>query len=213
MSKPHRRHIVLIVDRSGSMDQTRTDAEGGLRAFLKEQAKAPGDTTVTLVQFDTLIETVYEHRPLAEVPDYRLEPRSSTALLDAIGITVARESGRIRSAPEEERPDEVVVVIQTDGHENASREYTPDGIRALIERMQQPDPGWVFVFLGADQDAIKAGGRMGFRADTSMSYSGRNTVDSLKRAGTMVARGSETGLYGFTDDERRQAMPEGESDQ
>ncbi|MFE3202178.1 VWA domain-containing protein [Embleya sp. NPDC059237] len=208
MSNPPTRHILIVLDRSGSMESVRADAEGGLRAFLAEQATASTEDVVTLVQFDSRIETVYERRPLTEVPDFVLEPRGSTALLDAIGITVSREAGRIRTAPAAERPDHVVVVVQTDGHENWSREYTLDGVRALIERMQQPNPGWTFVFLGANQDAFAAGERMGFRSDTTLSYSGRNTTESLRRAGTMVARGTETGLYTFTDDEREQAKPE-----
>ena len=72
MTTPDRRHLIVILDRSGSMNRVREDTEGGLNALLDEQRKTPGVTTVTLVQFDDEIETVYTGRPL----DDELSPRS-----------------------------------------------------------------------------------------------------------------------------------------
>ncbi|MBP5870901.1 vWA domain-containing protein [Streptomyces scabiei] len=201
MTNPDARHIAVILDRSGSMQAVKTDTEGGLAAFLEAQQEAPGQTTVSLYQFDDQYEAVYENKPLADVPAFRLRPRGATALLDAVGRTITTLGEQLDAKPEDERPGEVVVVILTDGHENASREYGLPRIKALITE-QQDAYGWKFVFLGADQDAFAAAGGMGIGRATTLSYSSDATQDSMTNAGRMVARGTRTGLYAFSDDER-----------
>lgn len=201
MTNPNWRHIAVILDRSGSMQAVKSDTEGGLRAFLEAQHEAPGSTTVSLYQFDDQYQAVYENTPLARVPDFTLRPRGATALLDAVGRTVTALGEQLAAMPEEDRASEVIVVILTDGHENASREYTLAQVKALITE-QQTAYGWKFVFLGADQDAFAAAADIGIRRDTTLSYSGHTTRASMTNAGHMVARGSATGLYAFNDRER-----------
>lgn len=203
MTNPNRRLIAVVLDRSGSMQSVKADTEGGLRAFLAEQADAPGDTTVSLYQFDTEYEPVYENKALADVPEFMLAPRGGTALLDAVGRTISGVGAQLVALPEDERPGEVIVVILTDGEENSSREFTGTTVKKMINE-QQDVYGWKFVFLGADQDAFAAAGGMGIRAATTLSYASANTTDSMTKAGRMVARGTASGLYAFTDDERDQ---------
>jgi len=195
-----KRLIAIVLDRSGSMYRVKADTEGGLRAFLAEQADVPGETLVTLRQFDDKHDTVFENVPLADVPAFELKPRGGTALLDAIGTTVTTIAEQITAQPEDDRPAEVVVVILTDGQENASEEWALPQVKGLIDARQ--DAGWSFVFLGADQDAISVAGGMGIRAETSIAYASSHTSDAMSTAGKAVARGSMTGLRGFTDDER-----------
>ncbi|MCZ4514527.1 VWA domain-containing protein [Streptomyces sp. ActVer] len=201
MTNPDLRHITVILDRSGSMITVRDDTEGGLRAFLEAQTEAPGQTTVSLYQFDDQYEAVYERKPLADVPPFKLRPRGATALLDAVGRTITALGEHLADTQEADRPGEVIVVILTDGHENASAEYTKTTVKKLITR-QQDEYGWKFVFLGADQDAFAAAGGIGIRAESTLSYSGTRTKASLTNAGHMVARGTASGLYAFSDDER-----------
>jgi hypothetical protein len=201
MTNPDLRHIAVVLDRSGSMQAVKTDTEGGLAAFLKAQHEAPGQTTVSLYQFDDQYEAVYENKALADVPQFKLRPRGATALLDAVGRTVTTVGEQLDAKPEDDRPAEVIVVILTDGHENASHEHTKTAVKKLITH-QQDDYGWKFVFLGADQDAFTAAGGIGIRASSTLSYSGAKTAESMTSAGHMVARGTRTGLYAFTDDER-----------
>lgn len=201
MTDPNSRHIAVILDRSGSMITVKDDTEGGLRAFLDAQTEAPGQTTVSLYQFDDRYEAVYENKALADVPPFTLRPRGATALLDAVGRTITAVGEQLAAKPDDERPGEVIVVILTDGHENASREFTNRQIKTLITR-QQDTYGWKFVFLGADQDAFAAGGAMGIGRATTLSYSGARTAESMTNAGRMVARGTASGLYAFSDDER-----------
>ncbi|WP_326646626.1 VWA domain-containing protein [Streptosporangium sp. NBC_01755] len=201
MTNSNLRHIVIILDRSGSMALVKDDTEGGLKAFLAEQINAPSETTVSLYQFDDRYEIVYENTPLADVPDFALKPRGMTALLDAVGMTINRVGGHLATLPEDSRPGEVVAVILTDGAENSSKEYTLPQVKDLITR-QRDTYGWAFVFLGADQDAFAAAGGMGIGRASTLSYGSNRTEESMTRAGAMVTRGSRTGDYTFTDDDR-----------
>lgn len=200
MTDTARRHISIVLDRSGSMTAVKSDTEGGLAAFLAEQANAPGTTTVSLAQFDAHYERVYEGVPLADVPTFVLKPRGLTALLDAVGHALTDTAAYIDRQPEDQRPTEVTVVILTDGQDNQSTEWSENMVKAAIAARRAE--GWQFVFLGADQNAFSASGAMGISPDTTMSYAGRNTSNTLRTAGTMVARGTTSGVYAFTDDER-----------
>jgi len=206
MSDPKLRLITVLLDRSGSMHAVKADTEGGLRAFLEEQRNAPGRTLVTLRQFDSVHETVFSAVPLEEVPEFELRPRGTTALLDAIGSTLASVDEYLAGQPEQDRPGEVVVVILTDGYENSSKEWTLPAVKDAIT--QRRKAGWQILFLGADQDAIHVATQMGITADTALSYSSDRTLDSLTLAGQAVARGTRTGDYSFTDAERTQAKGE-----
>ena len=149
--------LVLVVDRSGSMEAICQDMEGGIKHLIREQATRTGDCVVTLAQFDTEYELVFEAIPAAEVTGYHLVPRGSTALLDAIGRTIGEVRSSLDKLPAERRPDQVVFAVVTDGLENSSREWTRDKVMAAVK--ERSDAGWQFSFLGANQDAIKEGGR------------------------------------------------------
>ena len=171
-------HLYFLLDRSGSMHSIRTDTMGGFDAFVDDQRAAPGRGLVTLAQFDDSYEEVYVDRDLADVPPLVLTPRGSTALLDALGRLITTVGERLRALPEEERPGSVIVGVMTDGQENASREWTHPQIKTLIER-QTHDYAWQFLYLGADQDAIEEGAKMGFAAGKSMTYARGKTKESL----------------------------------
>jgi len=72
--------ITLVIDRSGSMHDIRSDSEGGINAFIADQAKQPGTALLTLVQFDTEYEFIHIGIPIPKVPNYTLNPRGNTAL-------------------------------------------------------------------------------------------------------------------------------------
>jgi hypothetical protein len=206
VTNPDLRHIAIVLDRSGSMISVKSDTEGGLKAFLAAQADAPGETTVSLYQFDDQYEAVYENRALADVPDFTLVPRGMTALLDAVGRTISAVGAQLAAKDEGERPAEVIVVILTDGDENCSREFELPAVKKMITE-QQESFNWKFVFLGANQDAFAAAGGMGIGRGTTLSYASANTTNSMAAAGRMVARGAAAagGEYAFTDAERDDA--------
>lgn len=170
MTDPTYTHVLLIVDRSGSMASIRPDMEGGINQFIKDQAAGPGRATVSLRQFDTAHDEVFSFAPAATAPEYSLVPRGSTALLDAVGAGIAKTGEDLAAMPEDERPGLVVVLIATDGCENASCEYNRAAVRASIER-QESDYGWKFTYLGANQDSFAEAGSIGIPAAAVMDYS------------------------------------------
>ena len=153
-------HVAVVLDRSGSMASIADDVVGGFNTFLAEQRAQPGRAAVTLAQFDGQdpFEVLVDGVPLAEVTDLArqaYQPRGNTPLLDAVAQMIARVDARVAGEPDE---DQVVVII-TDGLENASREETRQSVLSLIEDRKRR--GWSFVFLAADQDAFAEGGRIG----------------------------------------------------
>ena len=162
--------ITMVIDRSGSMQSIQSDAEGGINSFIEQQKQEPGEANVTLVQFDSEYEFVHSGVPIRQVPAFRLVPRGSTALLDAVGRAINETGARLAAMDEAQRPGLVVFVIVTDGEENSSREFTRDQIRKMVEH-QQSAYKWQFTFLAANQDAFAAGGSMGIAQDGIAAYS------------------------------------------
>jgi Mg-chelatase subunit ChlD len=204
MTDPGSRHIVLVIDRSGSMEPVRADTEGGVKTFLGEQRKVPGHTTISLFQFDTEHDEVTSFADVREDLAWRLVPRGGTALLDAVGFAVTKTGERLAALDEAARPGEVIVLIATDGEENSSKEYTLPQVKEMITR-QQDDYGWTFVFIGANQDAFAAGGAMGVPAASTADYSTALTAGAFASASSMVARGASSGTYDFSPAERQAA--------
>ncbi|WP_396626082.1 VWA domain-containing protein [Luteitalea sp.] len=172
--------ITVVLDRSGSMESIASDIVGGLNAFVQKQKDGEGEAHFTLVQFDDQYEVVHFRVPIVEVPALTRRtyvPRGSTALLDAIGRTINEISARVDRMHTEERPDQIVFAVATDGEENASHEFTKRQIFSMIRQREKPGAGdpsakptWEFVFLGANQDAIQEGGQMGFQASRAVDF-------------------------------------------
>jgi hypothetical protein len=203
--------ITLVVDRSGSMQQRREDAEGGVNAFIQQQAEEQGAAVLTLVQFDTEYEILHRGVPIDDVPEYRLEPRGMTALLDAVGRAINETGIRLNELKEADRPGLVIFVITTDGLENSSTEFTRTQIKEMIEH-QQSNYGWHFTFLGANQDAFAEAGAMGMRAGGVANYSMGKvgaayemTSQKIFRMRSQHRKGEEV-LDEFTDEERKKMM-------
>jgi len=163
-------HIAVVLDRSGSMDSMKREIIGGFNTFLKDQQEVPGSATMTLVQFDDQIDRLAASKPLAEIKpldETSYVPRGCTKLYDAIGLTVNSVKDDIAKASE--KPDKVLVVILTDGMENASQEYETNSIKSLLEAQQAA--GWEFTFIGANQDAILTARGIGLaNAASNLTY-------------------------------------------
>ena len=144
--------ISFIADMSGSMTGLTDDVRGTINGFVADQIDQPGEAFFTLTVFDTVVETPFDAVPVEEMPEVTTEhykPRGLTALLDAIGQTVRSTE----EAVAELNPDQVLFVVMTDGHENASKEWKKDQIVELLREKQEheTDP-WQVVFTGADID-------------------------------------------------------------
>ena len=176
-------HLTLLVDRSGSMDAVRSDAQGGINELLAKQFALPGTLTVTLVEFDSEIDTVVR---MGTGPiDYTLEPRGMTCLLDAAGIEIKHTGADLAALSEGDRPGRVLFVVVTDGQENSSTEYGFEQVRALVEE-QSTAYGWAFQFIGAD-DAAWQGESMGmksskYKGSGKGTRSAYNSIDAAMRS-------------------------------
>lgn len=197
-------HITLVVDRSGSMDTVRKDAEGGINTLLKEQFALDGKLTVTLVDFDTEIATV--KRLADEKFTYTLRPRGGTALLDAVGGEIVKTGEDLAKLKEKDRPAKVLFVVVTDGEENSSREYTIEKVKEMTDT-QKAKYSWDFQFIGADQ-AAWAGTSLGMnttqyvntRAGNSALYTVLNTSATAYRAAPVGASFAMASSVGETVD-------------
>ncbi len=164
--------LVMILDRSGSMGGLESDTIGGYNSMLKKQREAEGEVLVSTVLFDDRTEVLYDRVPLEKLPQMTEKEyyvRGCTALLDAVGGAVRHIGNVHKYAREEDRPEKTIFVITTDGLENASREYSYDRVKKMVER-QKEKYGWEFLFLGANIDAIETAGRFGITADRAANY-------------------------------------------
>ncbi len=200
--------ITLVVDRSGSMETIRADAEGGINEFIRRQAQEPGETLLTLVQFDTEYEFVHRGVHIGDVPCYELVPRGMTALLDAVGRAINETGERLSKMAEEDRPGLVIFVIMTDGLENSSHEFTKSQIKEMIQR-QQEVYSWRFTFLGANQDAFAEAHEMGMQLAAAANFAPDKIQQAFRGTAAKVARMRAQTRHGetvedcFTDEERR----------
>jgi hypothetical protein len=178
--------IAVLLDRSGSMTALKQEVEGGFDAFIGEQKKVEGTCHVTLAQFDTTYEVVYERKPLDKVPPLDLQPRGCTALLDSMGRLITDTDKLLADMPKKKRPGAVIVAIMTDGMENSSHEWTHPAIKKLVQEKTDKD-GWQFLYMGANQDAIEEGGKIGIAAANSITYGTRNAAEAMTNSGLNIA--------------------------
>lgn len=208
MTNPDYTHAAFVVDRSGSMLAIAKDMNGGITTLLEEQAQLPGKILIDVVTFDGRIETPFDSAsPEAIIAGGNLVvPRGATALYDAIGSAVVSLGEKLSALPEEERPGSVIVTVVTDGHENASVEWTKEAVKTLVDE-QTDKYNWNFVFLGANINSSDVGGGLGFRADRTMQY-------TATAVGATNMMNSVSNLYGavrsgksarFSDEDRKAA--------
>lgn len=194
--------ICLIVDRSGSMMPLRKDVVGGVNSFIDQQKKQPDPAQMALVRFDSpentpVIERFRPMQPLTTLQpltEEEYEPRGWTPLLDAVGRTIVD----LDEDWKRDQPDRAIVVIVTDGMENASKEYTKPKIKSLIEA-REASGKWTFIFLGANVDAFAEASALGIRSANTASYTASaagmgatystvsETVGRMRRTGATMA--------------------------
>lgn len=195
--------IHFLLDRSGSMESCLKDTIGGFNAFVREQAPT---STLSLYLFNNTFEIVYENKKIKDVEKLDFRPRGGTALLDAIAQTI--EQVEKNNTQRWADLDDVgnVIVILTDGEENSSTKYTKGDINDMIATKKAQ--GWKFVFLGANQDAIKNAVDMGIGRDAAMDFDTANVGEVMRSASSALSRcvTGETQDIIFTDEERSQVI-------
>ena len=185
MSK--RTDITIILDRSGSMDSIKSATIEGYNKFLQTHKSEGTNVRISLIQFDNEYELVYQEKQIKK--KYFLNhnsfiPRGMTALFDAIGKTIMVIDERINRKKE---IPQVIVAIITDGYENDSRIYCQNEIKRLVKQRIN-EHNWSFVYLGANQDAIFEGKRLGISSNHSFNFKASNS--GIKRAFNTVIKQS-----------------------
>ena len=200
-------HVGIVLDRSGSMEDCRADAIGAVNSYLR-QVKNDTDmeANVSLVIFDSQgIDVIRDRVPVsacAELGAGEYQPRAQTPLLDAVGHGVALlDKGK-------EAGQRCILAIMTDGLENASREYTKETLKTLLDRKQKEE-GWLVLYLGADHNAWDQARGMGLHAGNVAAFSKTRMMSSMASVATRSRRYAvsdspfeEAASGGFTDDER-----------
>lgn len=207
--------ITVVLDRSGSMSSTKKDMEGGFDTFIADQRKVDGKCNVTLYQFDTVYELVYKEVPVGQVKPLDLQPRGSTALLDALARAINETGARLRAMQPKNRPANTIFIIITDGYENASVEVTRAQVKEMVKH-QEDKYNWHFIYLGANQDAIAEGASFGTKSCKTMTFEMGpigiyNTYSSLSNSVTLARNASASGqsvdqnYQWFSEDDRKNA--------
>jgi hypothetical protein len=204
-------HITFVLDSSGSMSTIRDDTIGGFNTFLADQQDEPGRAAVTLYDFNSGVEQVYEGKPISKTPELDEEtytPGGQTALHDAIATAVIETDDHIEKLPAAVQPETVIVVVLTDGKENAS-ETPQERVRELAETYRT-EHDWEFLFIGANQDAALTARKMGMNADKSldMSHSGEGAQAAYESTSRNVSEARRQGEAGGYTEEDRQRQSE-----
>ncbi|MFP8888546.1 VWA domain-containing protein [Natrialbaceae archaeon A-CW2] len=207
-------HVTFVLDSSGSMSRIENDTVGGFNTFLDDQQDEPGTATVTLYDFNTTVDQVYEGRETEEAPPLgeTYSPSGQTALHDALNTAINETTDFIAGLEDHERPSNVIFVTFTDGKENAS-ETPGDVVRELVERRQE-DHGWEFLFVGANQDAALTASSMGMKANRSldMDHSGEGARNAYRSTSERISRARREGSTGeYTDEDRQKQDESGDS--
>ena len=185
--------LVFIIDRSGSMQGLEDDTIGGFNATLEAHQKEAGEALVTTVLFDNVVETLHDRLAISEVAPMTRDQyyvRGCTALLDAVGSTVEHIGKIHKYLPEDHVPEHTIVVITTDGMENASSSFTYPQVKPLIEAKKEQ--GWDFLFLGANIDAAAEAECLGINSDFAATYvadaAGTQAMHASQRNATIAMR-------------------------
>jgi Mg-chelatase subunit ChlD len=173
-SHPTDTHLVVLLDRSGSMAAIADDVIGGFNAWLRDQQASGDDAVVTLVLFDSIDqhEVVADAVQVADVEPLdaaTFTPRAATPLLDATSLVIARARRREEDRKQKQLPSEAVVIVSiTDGHENDSTECSVGQIRTAIAERERS--GWKFVFLSAALDVYEEAGSLGYGPHNTQAF-------------------------------------------
>jgi uncharacterized protein YegL len=202
-------HIAMIIDRSGSMSSCWKDVMGGYTELVKQNKEEPGKCTFTVAAFDTEYELLEDFTDIKDVKDeLTVTPRGGTALLDAIGKTIVTVGENLAKMKEKDRPMKVMVVVQTDGEENSSKEFKKEDIKKLIEE-QTNTYKWQFQFIGASLASINEARNWGFAASNMSTYNTTNSNATFSTLGLKMrsARSANTmeqycASVAFSDDEK-----------
>lgn len=164
-------HVSFILDETGSMSTCRDTAISSFNEYLNDLKGKEEKIKFTLTKFNSekteIVCSAIDVKHVAELNTKTYVPNNLTPLYDAIGKTINSLDGE----------DKALIVILTDGFENASKEHTQKSIFDLIEKKKKK--GWTFVYLGANQDAWAMGGLIGITVGNTLSFDYANYATTM----------------------------------
>ena len=175
--KPARVELVMVLDKSGSMQGLESDTIGGFNSMIEKQKALDVPVRVTTVLFNDKTDVLYESRNIGAVKpltDKEYEVGGTTALLDAVGSTILNVK---REPVVKTKGTKVIFVIITDGMENASTEFTKPKVKQMISDKQEK-ADWDFIYLGANIDAVTEADAIGVKKANAVTY--RNTESGVR---------------------------------
>lgn len=156
-------HICFVLDESGSMYNSVNDVIGGFQKLIDEQkAEKDGECIISLYRFSDKVKKDYIGKPVNEVPKLTYSTGGCTAMNDGVGTAIDEIGKWLSDMDESERPSKNMIVIMTDGKENASREYDFDSVKAKIQH-QEEKYSWTFVYMGTNLKDLKDANRLGIK--------------------------------------------------
>lgn len=193
--------VTFVLDETGSMQSIKDDTIGGFNSYLETLKAGKGEIRFSLVKFDSnKIERVCVDLPVKEVKPLSGEtyqPGAATPLIDVCYKSIKATEEKAK------KKDNVAIVIQTDGLENASTEYTSSDLTALVK--EKTEAGWSFTFIGAGIDAFSQAGKFGIAAASTMTYDRDKSAQAFAASarGTMAYAASGMAESAeFTQEER-----------
>lgn len=156
-------HICFVLDESGSMYNSIKDVIGGFQRLIDEQkGEKNGECIISLYRFSGIVKKDYIGKPVNEVPRLTYSPGGCTAMNDGIGTAIDEIGKWLSDMDESERPSKNMIVIMTDGQENASKEYDFDIVKEKIKH-QEEKYSWTFVYMGTNLQDLKDANRLGIK--------------------------------------------------
>ena len=178
--------VVFIVDASGSMSNRQGEVNQSINSALKTHRETPGEAIITLYQFDDKVKKLIDFKNVNEVSDFEYQCEGMTALYDAIGTAIDEIGLKLSLMSEDERPEQVQIMIITDGGENSSRRYSSSKVSEMVKH-QTSKYSWIFTYLGSNQDAIFTGATLGIAAAHCANYSDNNLSKTVNMVSSKMA--------------------------
>ena len=187
-------HICFVLDESGSMYNSVDDVIGGFQKLIDEQkGEKNGECIISLYRFSDTVKKDYIGKPVNEVPKLNYSPGGCTAMNDGVGTAIDEIGKWLSDMDESKRPSKNMIVIMTDGQENASKEYNFDTVKAKIKH-QEEKYSWTFVYMGTNLQDLKDANRLGIKMrsvsgsrNIAANYSHIDTYAKALRSSTNAA--------------------------
>ena len=187
-------HICFVLDESGSMYNSIDDVIEGFQKLIDEQRKEKnGECIISLYRFSNTVKEDYIGKPVDEVPRLTYSPWGCTAMNDGVGTAIDEIGKWLSDMDESERPSKNMIVIMTDGKENASKEYDFDVVKKKIKH-QEEKYSWTFVYMGTNLQDLRDANRLGIKMrsvsgsrNITANYSYIDTYATALRNGNTAA--------------------------